>query len=222
MAVRKWKRLALPLLVTLLWMGATPLFAYLLPFNIFNGYPKLEVNGNNTLSFNLDQVTGSQASFQDDNYGNTSNFTESSNLHVAGDLLKNLSIDATYLADHSAPDQLTWHLRYNDKYYTLLVGNFTANLTGNDFATLNRTLFGLQFDAKLPKGTLTAITSTLQAPVHTDTFYGSNISGPYYLTTTPIVDASEVVHGEQRKKDAWFRLHVGLHDMARSTLPPGC
>ncbi len=201
MAFRKWKRLALFLLVILLWMHATPLYAYLLPFSIFNGYPKLDVNGSNNLSFNVDQVSGSASSFDDDNYGHTTNFSEASNMHLTGNLMKNLSLDMTYLADTNAPDQLTWKLRYTTKYTTFTLGDFTANITGNDFATLNRTLFGVEMDAKLPNGgTLTALTSTLEAPVHTDTFYGSNISGPYYLTATPIVDASEVITVNNVKK----------------------
>jgi len=200
MAFRKWKQLALLLFITWLWINATPLCAYLLPISFLNGYPKLEVNGNNTISFNLNQVSGSRTSFQDDNFGQSSTFTESSNLHLSGDLLKNLALDATYLADRTAPAQLTWRLRYNTQNATYIFGDFTGHITGNDFALLNRSLFGMEVDAKLPKGTFTALTSTLEAPVHTDTFYGNNTSGPYYLTTTPLVESSELVMVNNVKK----------------------
>jgi hypothetical protein len=66
-------------------------------------------------------------------------------------------------------------------------------LGDNDFVLLHRTLRGAQADATLPRGGLTTIISRLRAPVKTESFYGQNISGPYYLSSAPIVDGSEVV-----------------------------
>lgn len=198
MNLRKWKRVAIPLIVTMLWVNATPLFAYVLPFK---GFPKLEIDGNNNLSYNVNKVEGSSSFYNDDNFGHDTTFSQSSNLHVTGELLKDLSVDATFLADRYAPQNLNWHLRYNGKAADVLLGDFNANLTGNDFVQLNRSLSGVQVDTKLPKGSLTALTSTLQAPVQTDTLYGRNVTGPYYLSSTPIVDGSEIVTVNDIKKE---------------------
>jgi len=184
------------LAVLLLGSAGSYLSAYVLPFGT---YPKLEINGNNTLSLNLHQVDGSRSYYGDDNALQDKTFTNSSNLYITGELYKDLLLNATVDANRYSPDQYHWNLRYNGDDAHVLLGEFNANLVGNEYAQLNRSLEGLKVDVQLPRGTLSLIGSNLQAPVHTDTFYGQNISGPYYLTASPIVDGSEVVTVNDRQ-----------------------
>jgi len=179
-------------ILAILTLGSAGSFvsAYVLPLGT---YPKIEINGNNTLSLNLHQVDGSRSFYGDDNADKDQTITNSSNLYITGELYKDLFLNATVAADRYSPDQYNWNMRYDGKDARLLLGEFNANLTGNEYAQLNRSLEGLKVDVMLPRGTLSLIGSDLQAPVRTDAFYGQNISGPYYLTSSPIVDGSEVV-----------------------------
>jgi hypothetical protein len=168
----------------------TPAAAYVIPSK---GFPKLEVSGSSFLSYHNNQISGSQSFFRDDNYGSEQPWTHSSNLYLTGALYKDLEVNASVNIDRYAPDQVRWYLRYNGNDATVLLGEFSANLPGNQFVALNRALTGVQADAVLPKGTLSVISSQLDSTVQTDTFHGRNLSGPYALSTTPIVDGSEVV-----------------------------
>ncbi len=185
--------------VVFLW-GTTiaPVFAYVLPFK---NYPKLEINGNNTMSLNYNAVSGSQSYYSNDNINSNSVFTQSSSLYLTGALYKDLYINATLAASQAVPGQTRWNLRYDGKDAKVQVGQFAANVGGNEFVSLNRSLEGVQVDAVLPKGQFTAVASELQSQVRTDTFYGRNVSGPYYLNASPIVDGSEVVMIDDARKE---------------------
>ena len=183
----------------LLWgLLVLPAFAYMLPFTPF---PKLDVSGSNTYSYTLSQVTGSQSYYHDDNLGLNGMAGQSSNLLLTGELYKNLFVNAEVTSNSSTNDNFRWNLLYRGTYEKVTLGDFTANLAGNDFVSLNRSLLGVQVDTVLPRGTFSFLTSQLESPVHTDNFYGKNISGPYYLTASPIVDGSDVVLVNDQKKD---------------------
>jgi len=198
MCFRKLIRHCRPVLAALL-LGSAASFAsaYVLPLGT---YPKIEINGNNILSLNLNQVEGSRSFYGDDNAGRDQTITNSSNLYITGELYKDLYLNATVAADRYTPDKYHWNLRYDGNDAKVLLGEFNANLTGNEYAQLNRSLEGLKVDVVVPRGSLSLVGSNLQAPVRTDTFYGQNISGPYYLTASPIVDGSEVVSVNDRQK----------------------
>ncbi len=185
--------LLLPLLTIM-----EPAHAYVIPTK---GFPKMEISGNNSLSLNLNSVSGSQSYFQDDNYDKSRTLTHSSNLYLNGQLYKDFYLDATVTADQYSPDRLRWSLRHDGSDAKTMVGEFTAAMGGNEFVTLNRNLQGVQVDAVLPKGGLSLIGSDLKSPVKTDTFYGRNVSGPYYLTATPIVELSDVVSVNDVQKE---------------------
>lgn len=190
--ISRWKKTLawLVMLFLLQSIVAEPLLAYTIPIK---GYPKLDISGSNQVSLNLNDVSGSQSYFHDDNYDKSRTFTHSSNLYLNGELYKDLSLNATVTADQYSPDHIRWSMRYDGGSAKTLVGEFNANMAGNEFATLSRNLLGVQVDAVLPKGGLSLISSNLKSPVKTDTFYGRNVSGPYYLSATPIVELSEVV-----------------------------
>lgn len=179
-----------------------------------DGYPRLEINGSSNLSYNVSTVGGSQSYYQDDNFDRQKSFTQNSNLHITGQLLPDLQLNAVMNLSLYTPDTLHWNLRYDGGSAKLLLGEFPADLGGNEFVLLNRTLTGLQVDPVLPKGSLRFITSKLKSPVRTDTFYGRNVSGPYYLTATPIVDGSEVVlignTRKERTKDYTLDYYNGI------------
>lgn len=191
MFFHKLRRYCRPVLAMLL-LGSVGSYvsAYVLPLGT---YPKLEINGNNTLSLNLNQVEGSSTFFSDDNFGKDRTLTNTSNLYITGELYNDLYLNANIAADPYSPDTIDWNLRYDGHDAKVLLGEFNPNLTGNEYVGLNRSLQGIKVDVVLPRGTLSLIGSNLQSPVRTDSFYGQNISGPYYLSASPIVDGSEVV-----------------------------
>ena len=199
MCFQKLLRRCRPVMAVLL-LGSVGSYvsAYVLPLGT---YPKLEINGNNTLSLNLNQVEGSSSFFSDDNYGRDRALTNTSNLYITGELYNDLYLNANIAADPYSPDTVNWNLRYDGHDAKVLLGEFNPNLTGNEYAGLNRSLQGMKVDVVLPRGTLSLIGSNLQSPVRTDTFYGQNISGPYYLTASPIVDGSEVVTVNNTQKN---------------------
>jgi len=191
MSFQKLLRHCRPILaLVLLGSAGSYISAYVLPLGT---YPKLEINGNNTLSLNLHQIEGSSSFYSDDNYGKDRALTNTSNLYITGELYNDLYLNANVAADPYSPDTVNWNLRYDGNDAKVLLGEFNPNMAGNDFVGLNRSLQGMKVDVVLPRGSLSLIGSNLQAPVRTDTFYGQNTSGPYYLTSSPIVDGSEVV-----------------------------
>jgi hypothetical protein len=194
------------LLVFLCWATITqPLYAISLTTK---GYPKIDLSGSNNLSLNINDVKGSQNSFQDDNYQRGQTFTRSSDLHLSGELYKDLQFTANLSANQYAPDQFTWNMLYDGGSAKTKVGEFTTNLGGNEFVTLNRALTGVESSAVLPKGTLTVVGSTLKSPVYTMAFDGQNTNGPYFLTPAPIVTGSEVVrvNDQVKKRDADYSI----------------
>lgn len=213
---------------TIAWLGigllvlgfpVSPVLAYVIPTK---GFPKLEVSGNSTLSLNLHDVQGAQSVFNDDNYGYEKPLTNSSNLFITGEVAKDLHLNASVAADPYSTSQTRWNLRYDGNDAKVLVGEFNATMTENDLVKLNRSLKGVQVDAVLPKGQLSALASTLDAPVRTDTIYGRNVSGPYYLTATPIVDGSEIVRvnnvRKERMKDYTIDYQNGILNFNSGTI----
>ncbi len=198
-------------MLLLAWGNVAPALAYSIPIN---GYPKLEINGTNNLSLNLSNISGSQSYFQDDNYDKSRTFTHNSSLYLTGQLYKDLSLEAQINANPYSPDHMRWSLLHDGGNATTRIGEFGANMGGNEFVTLNRNLQGVQVDAKLPKGGLSIIGSDLKSPVKTDTFYGRNVSGPYYLSATPVVELSEVVTvndvAKERTKDYTLDYQNGI------------
>ena len=187
------------LTLILVWSFVAPMaFAYLLPFKPF---PKIEITGSNTLSYTYSQIDGSQSFYDDDNANLNGLTAQSSNLLINGELIKNLFFNAEVQANHNSPQPFRWSMRYAANQEKVMVGEFSANLPGNEFVTLNRSLLGVQVDTTFRHGSFSFLASELSSPVHTDSFYGQNISGPYYLTASPIVDGSEVVLVNDVKKE---------------------
>ncbi|MEI6519320.1 MAG: hypothetical protein WCO98_04690 [bacterium] len=158
-----------------------------------NPYPRLELSGNHSLSVNVNSVTGSQRYFADDNFGRNKQIVNQSNLYLRGDLWRDLSINASLSISPYAPDNIRWTLKYNGSNAKVTVGEFSAGISGNEFVSINRMLKGIQVDPVFKKGTMSVINSKIQAPVRTDTLYGRNVSGPYYLSSAPVIPESEVV-----------------------------
>jgi hypothetical protein len=158
-----------------------------------NPYPRLELSGNHSLSVNINSITGSQRYFADDNYGRNKQIVNQSNLYLRGDLWRDLSVNASLSISPYAPDNIRWTLKYNGSNAKVTVGEFSAGISGNEFVSINRMLKGVQVDPVFKKGTMSVINSEIQAPVRTDTLYGRNVSGPYYLSSAPVIPESEVV-----------------------------
>lgn len=182
-----------------IWL-TMPAMAYKLPFH---SYPQIEINGSNTLSYNLFNTSGDQALFQNSYYSTSEGLTNTSSLWLSGELLQDLSLSASVNADKFNPSDIRWNLRYDGHDADVLVGEFMATLSGNSFVSFNRTLTGIQVDTTLPlpRSKLTVVTTALQSQVRTETRYGEGITGPYLLRSSSIVPNSDVVlvNGERQQ-----------------------
>ncbi|MEI7834406.1 MAG: hypothetical protein WCJ56_14560, partial [bacterium] len=201
-------------LLALLCLGLmTPAFAGFFDDNKLDiPFTRVRLSGTGTLSYNYNDVSGSKSYFNDYNYGSDSPWTANSSLSANGDLIPRLQLNARLDANRTKTDYSNWNLRYSGPDETVQIGLIPANLGGNDFVLLNRSLTGLQVDALLPRGTFTAISSELKAPVQTDNFYGQNINGPYYLTNAPVVPGSEIVLLDGVKQTSPTNYHLDAYN----------
>jgi hypothetical protein len=160
----------------------------------FPNYPKLEINGSNTVSMNISDISGSTDLYSDSNYGTSDQFSNTSSLSITGELLRNLKMQASVSADRFNPGDVRWNLLYDGNDIDVRLGEFSAPLSGNAFVAFTRALTGLQVDTKLPinDGTLTVVTSALKSQVQTETFFGENITGPLFYPYHPSPSLSRV------------------------------
>lgn len=184
----------------------------------------LTISGYNTISFRQYRLTGNEGLFRDNNYGLDSSFDHATELFVNGRLYKELSITASFSQSRFLPNRSRICLRFEGNDATVTAGDLTANLAGNEFVLFNKTLQGIKVDSKMRKGMFTLLASQTKAEVRTDQFYGRNISGPYYLTASPVVDGSEVVKVDDQVKvrgiDYTIDYEIGILNFDPSIIIP--
>jgi len=156
----------------------------------------LKVTGRGSLSYRWESQSGQPAGWglaNDTALYDTRGLREQTDFLLAGDILPGLRLDANIVRSPFSTSTSRWLLTGSLGDAALSVGDITASLDGNPLVSLRRSLKGLKIDGPLGGGSLTMIVSQAKAPVRTDTFYGRNTSGPYYLNSSPVVDGSERV-----------------------------
>ena len=154
----------------------------------------LSLNGNADLYFRGDFTSGSRDAWQN-SYWNTEPVRLSSGLDIEGPILGDFGLRA-----HIAQ---TGGWGYNDNRLVLgyqgpntavLWGDLNVSISGNEFASFQKTLQGWQVDHTIgSRAAVRTFFSREKGLVRTQTFQGANTSGPYFLSFTPVVDGSEIV-----------------------------
>ena len=164
---------------------------------------RLRVTGRGTLSYRWESDSGQPAGWgllSDDSLYDSTGLRQQTDFLLSGDILPGLRLDANIVRDPFSGSASRWTLTGGLGDASLALGDITASLDGNPFVSLRRSLRGLRIESPLGgSGSLVMITSQAKAPVRTDTFYGRNTSGPYYLNGSPVVDASERVDLDGRR-----------------------
>ena len=186
----------------------------------------LSMTGHSTLTYRWQDakgLPGGLSLFRGDYLYLSPGVERQSDLLVNGEVLPGLRLDAsmarTYLGNESR-----WTLGYGFGDADLALGDITATLDGNPLLEMRRSLKGLRLQGKIPGGEFTMVASQAKAPVRTDTFFGRNTSGPYYLTASPIVDGTERVELDgaplSRGRDYSLDYDIGLLQFDPSIIVP--
>jgi len=162
---------------------------------LFDG---LQISGRGDFSLRQDFVSGSQEAYQA-GYWNTSPLQAQTSFDIAGPIWGNFGVRAHIADTGYGFNDNRLMLGYQDKNTAVLWGDLNVSLTGNEFASITKSLDGWQFDQRIGANVLArAFTSREKGLVRRQTFPGNNTSGPYFLTFTPIVDGSELVKVDER------------------------
>lgn len=153
----------------------------------------VEITGQNTLTFQGHLIDGSQTSYENQRW-DTGTLERQTSLHLSGPVWKEFAFQADLSSSGYGTSYSKWIVGYAGSTTQLFFGDLNINLTGNEFASFNKSLKGYQFDQRLPnKGLLRAFYSKEKGITRNLTLSGNNTSGPYFLTYTPVIDGSEVV-----------------------------
>src|SRR3989339_356892 len=114
-------------------------------------------------------------------------------LKIIGELSKDLSVTYNINQQPETPDQFDVQVKYKDTELTF--GDFSATFSGNEFASVSKTLNGVKLTSKnswhdvlvVPSTKLKSQTQALTAQK------GNNTKGPYSLGRGSIVEDSEKV-----------------------------
>jgi hypothetical protein len=144
--------------------------------------------------------------------GRLFDWREKLKLRIDGQVSDKVSVSYDLLQDPDLPpDQYNITITYDKTKLTF--GDFTANITGNEFATLTKIMNGVMLTHKDTSIEAALISSKDRSNSKTDAFYGNGSKGPYKLSNTFIVENSESVflNNSQlvRNKDYFMNYYDG-------------
>ncbi len=159
-------------------------------WGLFQG---LQISGSNSFTFQQHSLIGSEAAFEGQRW-DTAPVVRRSSLHIEGPIWGELGIQADISASGWGRNYSRYVLGWTARNTAIYYGDLNIRLTGNEFASFNKTLMGWQADQVLPGGgLLRAFYSEEKGLTRRETINGNNTSGPFFLRYTPIIEGSEVV-----------------------------
>lgn len=204
-------------------VATSPLYAAELQL----GPASLSIRGQESLTFRQERVSGgdvNQRAYRWDNFALSGGFEHRTDLVVHGELLPDLRVDASFARGPYYPSRQRLTFTYDGADAVVKLGDLAVAFDGTRLACFQRSLRGIQVESKLARGALTIVASESKPSVRTDTIYGRNSSGPYYLAATPIVDASEavMVDGRPMRRGADYSIdyQIGLLQFAPTLIIP--
>jgi len=179
---------------------------------------KLQIRGTGLLSYNIRDVESSssagRAAFVQENYGAAKSLYHYSSITVEGPILGKLRVRAQFNTPSYSPRSNTFVLEYPMGNFLLRYGDMSLSIVGNRFASLSRWTRGFELRYSLdgkaesvygigqgsPKGNeLVIVTAEGKSQVKRDVIQGNNTSGPFFLSSSPIVEGSEQVLVDMRQ-----------------------
>ncbi len=153
----------------------------------------LQISGSNSLTLQEHVLEGSRSAFEGQRW-DTDPVVRRSSLHIEGPIWQNLGIQADISSSGWGNSYTRYVLGWMTDETALYFGDLNIRLTGNEFASFNKTLEGWQLDQALPGGgLLRGFYSREKGLTRRETINGNNTSGPFFLRYTPIIEGSEVV-----------------------------
>lgn len=157
---------------------------------------KIKVQGQQTIGFHMENVAGSNAAYQTDNYFGQQGIAgsyDNTDLTVEGKVLGIINFQTHYSNNiYGNPYNNQVSLNYASKNLKVDAGDITGTIRGNSLIDFTRSLQGVQVSANVTKGLrLTSLYTQTRAQVQTITIHGGNGPGPYYVYAGgQIVDGS--------------------------------
>ena len=172
-------------------------------------YPNLTLSGSAILSLQMSKVSqkGTATLYAYDTRYLRRKFQKFTSLHVSGELLPRLKLDAN-LSDwgYSGLDKV-WTLTYEASPCAISIGDMTVSIGPGPMVLFNRRLKGLKVEGEASppnKGSKAGplkfvyFQTRTRAETATEVIKGADSSGPYYLKHSPIIEGSEVVKVDER------------------------
>ncbi|MGC9318727.1 MAG: hypothetical protein ACP5KN_11920 [Armatimonadota bacterium] len=153
----------------------------------------IQISGNNSFTLQGHALEGSKSAFEGQRW-DTDSLVRRSSLHIEGPIWQNLGIQADISSTGWGRSYNRFVLGWTTDETQIYYGDLNVRLSGNEFASFNKTLEGWQLDQALPNnGLLRAFYSREKGLTRRETINGNNTSGPFFLRYTPIIEGSEVV-----------------------------
>ncbi|MBN2058187.1 MAG: hypothetical protein JW782_05280 [Candidatus Saganbacteria bacterium] len=190
--MKKFLKLLFPALLILFFAGQVPAQQGTYPQLDISGfkkweYKKVDVKPSSNYFSGLTQLGGYYPTFTGGPW------QERLQLRIIGQLSENLSVTYDLEQQPETPDRYDVKVKYYNNELTF--GDFTANFTGNEFASASKFLNGVMLTAKdgwydviaVPSAKLKSQTQALTSQT------GNNTKGPYNLGHGSIVEGSESI-----------------------------
>ncbi|HLK60952.1 MAG TPA: hypothetical protein VKU00_30590, partial [Chthonomonadaceae bacterium] len=158
---------------------------------------KIKATGYSTLSFRKDDISGSDTSYQSEQYfgqGSNGVYTDT-DVSIDATMFKYLHYQ-THISNSlfKNPNDNTVKLDYNTKKVRIEFGNINAGFQGNSLIDFNRYLYGIRIHNEWTKQfNTTVLYSQTRAETRTFVTQGNGSPGPYYVYSGQIVDGSDHV-----------------------------
>ncbi|MCS7252882.1 MAG: hypothetical protein RMK18_05185 [Armatimonadota bacterium] len=183
-----------------------------------SGRRKLQVRGTALLSYNIHNVktfsSAGRTAFVQENYGIAKSLHYYSSVAVEGPILGKLRVRAQFNAPSYSPRSNTFILEYPMGNFLFRYGDMSLSIAGNRFASLTRWIRGFELryslDGKAESvysiggssatgNELVIVTAEGKSQIKRDAIQGNNTAGPFFLSSSPIIEGSEQVLVDMRQ-----------------------
>jgi hypothetical protein len=178
---------------------------------------RLQIRGTALLSYNIQDVeaksSSGRAAFVQENYGSAKSLYHYTSVIAEGQLIGKLRVRAQFNTPSYNPRSNTFVLEYPMGNFLLRYGDLTLSFSGNRFASLSRWTRGIELRYSLDGNAekvygigqgstsgneLIIVTAEGKSQVKRDVIQGNNTSGPFFLSSSPVVEGSEQVFVDMR------------------------
>jgi hypothetical protein len=162
----------------------------------FAAYPNLQIDGYKEWNLTWANINPSSNLLQAQSYlsgvrPTPFDWREKMQLKIMGSISERLSVSYDLEQQPEMPEKYDIVIQYDN--HKLTFGDFTGEISGNDFASINKSMRGVKLESQEKDREFKIISSKDRSFTKTDTFSGSKGKGPYKLSHTFIIDGSQEV-----------------------------